>query len=65
MEEKQRTGFVCGLPPSKVASSSGASVSSHLPQSGVLHRDLAEEEVDIVAILDGVQEVRLCLEADM
>lgn len=65
MEEQQRTGFVCGLLSSNVASSYATGVSFHLPQSGVLHCDLAKEEVDIVAILDGVQEVRLCLEVDM
>jgi len=31
----------------------------HLSQGGVLHGDLAEEEVDVVPVLDGVQEVGL------
>lgn len=37
---------------------------AYLPQSGVLHRHLAEEEVDVVPVVDGVQEVRLCRERE-
>lgn len=32
----------------------------HLSQRRVLHRDLTEEEVHVVSVVDGVQEVRLC-----
>lgn len=32
----------------------------YLAQGGVLHRDLTQEEVDVVAVVDGVQEVWLC-----
>lgn len=32
----------------------------HLAQSGVLHCDLAEEKVHVVAVLDGVEEMGLC-----
>lgn len=32
----------------------------HLAKSGVLHCDLAEEEVHIVPVLDGVEEMGLC-----
>lgn len=35
-------------------------IQTHLPQGGVLHRHLAEEEVDVVTVVDGVQEVGLC-----
>lgn len=37
---------------------------THLAQGGVLHCDLTEEEVDVVAVVDGVQEVRLCRERE-
>lgn len=57
--------WFCLWPPAKwVARSSGPSANSHLSQSGVLHRDLAEEEVDVVAVLDGVKEVRLWLKKE-
>lgn len=41
------------------AAGGGAQLPAHLAQGRVLHRDLAEEEVDVVAVLDGVEEVRL------
>lgn len=37
---------------------------THLAQRGVLHRNLAQEEVDVVTVVDGVQEVRLCREGE-
>ena len=32
----------------------------HLAERGVLHGDLAEEEVHVVPVLDGVEEMGLC-----
>ena len=37
---------------------------AYLAQGGVLHGDLTEEEVDVVTVVDGVQEVRLCRDGE-
>lgn len=37
---------------------------TYLAQGGVLHSDLTKEKVDVVTVVDGVQEVRLCREKE-